>query len=491
MPSFAIVLVAVFGISPLSAPDSLTVPMLGDTSVEVEAGIFPPADAVLPLYYQVAWGDGDTLGWTEPLRTLTDISRSHKYKAPGDYAVSVRAKDSLGRISAWGKRYSVTVWPEPIQKGLFPTSDPIIASPTLDLHGNIYVGDESGSFYSVNPVTGQQRWVFKARDAIYGAAAVGSRLLKRPSGRNPFALLWPRRDTATDLIYVSSLDSTLYCLDTTGKQRWSLNLGDAIYCTPAIGADGTVYVTTDSGTVAAVAPNGKKKWSIKAGDEIAGSPTIGPSGLVYVTSDSVYCFDARGHRRWAFGSPEGEYFYASAVVDTSDTVYVGNTDGYLYCLGPGGRQQWRTPVQDGDEVRPEVIVGPDDALYFGSDGDYLFRKTPQGTPTVKYEAADIIVATAAVSDKGTLYFLPDDGTLCALAANGRLLWTREVATGQKEVYYTSAPTIAPDGTVYVGSWDGGMYAFRGDGPPAKTLWPQYRHNAQHTGRQGTKVQRTK
>jgi outer membrane protein assembly factor BamB len=111
---------------------------------------------------------------------------------------------------------------------------------------------------------------------------------------------------------------------------------------------------------------------------------------------------------------------------------------------------------------------------------------------VFYEASDILVGTAASSDKGTIFSLPDDGTLVAKAANGRLLWTRDVASGNKEVYYTSSPTIGPDGVVYVGSWDGGLYAFRADGPGANTTWPQYRHDPQHTGRvskpngQGTK-----
>ena len=460
MIPFALAVASLLGAGALSAPDSVVVPMWADTSVEIEAVVFPPADAVLPLSYQIAWGDGDTLAWTEPLRSLIDVSRYHTYKAPGGYLVSVRARDSLGRISAWGRPRGVLVQSEPIQKGVFPTSDPIVASPSLDEHGNIYVGDEGGWFYSIDPVNGQQRWVFQARDAIYGAAAI-----------------------VGDRLYFGSLDSNLYCLDTVGRRRWSLHLGDEVYCTPAIGADGTIYVGTDKGTLTAVAQNGRRKWNYKTSDDIAGSPTVGPTGHVYVTSDSVYCFDAKGRRRWAFGAPEGEYFFASAVVEANGTVYAGNNDGYLYCLGPDGRQLWRSPVPDGDEIRPEVIVGPDSALYFGSDGDYVCRKTPQGTPTVFYEANDIVVAAAAASDKGTIFSLPDDGMLVAKAPNGRLLWTREVASGEKEVYYTSSPTIGPDGTVYVGSWDGGLYAFRGDGPAAKTSWPQYRHDAQHTGRQ--------
>ncbi len=457
--AFALGIAALLGVGPLAPPDSLVVPMWTDTTVEIEARVFPPAGAALPIQYQIAWGDGDTLDWTEPFGSPTDISRYHTYRAAGEYAVSARARDSLGRVSDWGKPHGIRVMPEPIQKGVFPTSDPIVASPTLDLHGNIYVGDESGSFYSINPVTGGQRWVFKAGDAIYGAAAINR-----------------------DRVYFGSLDSNFYCLDTTGRKRWSLPLGDEVYGTPAIGSDGTVYVGTDKGTLAAIAPNGKKKWTFKTSDLIAGSPTIDADGLIYVTADSVYCLDAGGHRRWAFGAPNGDYFFASAVVGDGGVVYVGNTDGFLYCLGPEGRQQWRAPVPDEDEIRPEVIVGPDSALYFGTDGYYLCRKTPEGTPTVAFEALDILVGTAAVSDKGTVYFLPDDGILYAVAANGRLLWSKEVAFDDKEVYYTSAPTIGPDGTVYVGSWDGGLYAFRGDGPPANTAWPLHRHDPQHTGR---------
>jgi outer membrane protein assembly factor BamB len=454
----SIALALMLGADPLAAPDSLVVPMWADTAVEVEAIIFPPGNALLPLYYQVAWGDGETLDWTGPLRSATDISRYHKYKTAGEFAVSVRAKDSLGRVSGWGRPHSLKAWAEPIQKGVFPTPEPIVASPALDLAGNIYIGDESGTFYSVTP-NGYQRWTFKAKDAIYGAAAING-----------------------DLVYVVSLDSHLYCLDTTGKQRWSLHLGDELYSTPALGADGTIYVGTDKGMLVAVAPNSKKKWSFKTGDEIAGSPTIGLNGLIYMTSDSVYCLDPKGRKRWAFGAPDGDYFYASAVVDKDGVVYVGNTDGFLYCIGADGRQQWRAPVPEGDEIRPEVVVGTDSAFYFGTDGYYLCRMPPGGAPVAIYEAIDILIGTAAVSDKGTVYFLPDDGTLYAMAGNGRLLWTREVAGGDKEVYYSSAPVIAPDGTVYVGSWDGGLYVFRGDGPPANTLWPQYRHDAQHTGR---------
>ncbi|MCL0082390.1 PQQ-binding-like beta-propeller repeat protein [Dehalococcoidia bacterium] len=48
----------------------------------------------------------------------------------------------------------------------------------------------------------------------------------------------------------------------------------------------------------------------------------------------------------------------------------------------------------------------------------------------------------------------------------------------------SSPAIAADGTIYVGSGDGKLYAFREDnGGPADSPWPMFGQNLQRTGRQ--------
>jgi hypothetical protein len=54
-----------------------------------------------------------------------------------------------------------------------------------------------------------------------------------------------------------------------------------------------------------------------------------------------------------------------------------------------------------------------------------------------------------------------------------------VATGGA-VY--SSPTIAPDGTVYIGSASGILFALHGTVGLANTPWPMFRGNARHTGR---------
>ncbi len=441
------------------APDSVIITFRTDSLTDTELRIFPPPDAKLPLCYQAAWGDGDTSGWTEPVRSRVDAGRYHKYRRSGEYQVRARVRDEAGRVSEWGRAHTVVVT-DPVFKWHFPLPDtnPVVGSPALDEQGNIYFGDEIGWFYSLDP-SGRLRWKYQTRDAVYASAS-----------------------TWKGLVYLPAIDSHLYCFDANGKLRWKTYLGDELYGAAALDPKGNAYVAGDAGTLYAVAANGKLRWKYRLGEECSSAPSIGVNGLIYAASESVFCLDGRGRRRWAFAPPEEGYFYGSPVPDLSGSVYAGNDDGYLYCIGPDGRMRWRSLVPDEDEVRTEPCVGPADTVYYGSEGYYLCRKPPHSSSQVMYEADDILIATPALSDTSTLYFLPDDGVMYAYHTSGRLIWKYDVAAEEKDLYYTSAPCIAPDGTVYVGSWDGGLYAFDGDGPPANSLWPQYRHDAQHTGR---------
>ncbi len=452
---FAIVFV--FILSAVPAPDSVAAPMLCDTLREVEILIFPPAGARLPLWYEVDWGDGEMSGWSGPLRTPVDVSRFHRYRQEGSFDIRVRARDSLGGTSPWSRPVTVRVGPG-VLKWSFATLDPVVGSPSLDRDGNVYFGDEGGRVYCLSP-TGSLLWDFEAKDAVYGSVVVDG-----------------------EKVYAASVDSFLYCLNRQGQLVWRLFLGDEFYCPPALLADGGLVLTSDAGKVFCVDPAGRLRWSFRAGDEISSPATVSGDGRVFFAADSVYCLDQRGRRVWAFGTGEGDYFFAAPVPDSVGNLICGCTDGFLYCLGPDGRQRWRVSAPDGDEIRSEAVFGPDGSIYFGTDGYYLCRLVPGRTPEILYEAGDIVVAPPALSDSGTAYFLPDDGVVYAQSRSGRLVWTYEVAEGSKDLFYTSAPAIGPDGTVYVGSWDGGLFAFRGDAPPARSHWPQYRRDSAHTGR---------
>ena len=66
----------------------------------------------------------------------------------------------------------------------------------------------------------------------------------------------------------------------------------------------------------------------------------------------------------------------------------------------------------------------------------------------------------------------------AKATAGSKLW--EFETGDMA---WSSPTIGPDGTIYIGSYDKKIYAIKTDSTgPAKSPWPMRSQNHQHTAR---------
>ena len=72
-----------------------------------------------------------------------------------------------------------------------------------------------------------------------------------------------------------------------------------------------------------------------------------------------------------------------------------------------------------------------------------------------------------------------DSCLYAINPDGSLKWRYQ--TGYR---VNSSPAVATDGTVYVGSLNGCLYAIHGDSPLANSAWPKFRHDNQNTGRAG-------
>jgi outer membrane protein assembly factor BamB len=77
-----------------------------------------------------------------------------------------------------------------------------------------------------------------------------------------------------------------------------------------------------------------------------------------------------------------------------------------------------------------------------------------------------------------VYVGSGDHCLYAINPEGTLKWTCK--TGD---WVDSSPAIGPDGTVYVGSEDGYLYAiYTNNGGLADSSWPMFRHDEKHSGR---------
>ena len=82
----------------------------------------------------------------------------------------------------------------------------------------------------------------------------------------------------------------------------------------------------------------------------------------------------------------------------------------------------------------------------------------QGTRKWMFETGGSVISSPAIGSDGTLYMGSNDGNLYAVNPGGRLKWKF-----QTEGAVHSRPAIASDGTIYIGSFDHYVYAVNPNG----------------------------
>ncbi|TNJ63344.1 hypothetical protein FE784_25840 [Paenibacillus hemerocallicola] len=231
----------------------------------------------------------------------------------------------------------------------------------------------------------------------------------------------------------------------SGKVRWAYNgIDAAISTSPTVGSDGTIYLGAENKRLYAINPDGTKKWDILLAD------------IVYFT-----------------------------VLGSDDMIYAASADGKVYAIDPAGRQKWEF-AREGPLVARDYCsswsryrfkspaVGGDDTV-FAAGVSGLYAIHPDGTKKWLYaiEAKEQIAtpewhvkgneaASPAVGADGTIYIGTKIGDLYAIKPNGEKKWTfRAKGSG---VYIP--PVLGADGTIYVKSFSSGgdsLYALNPDG----------------------------
>jgi eukaryotic-like serine/threonine-protein kinase len=153
------------------------------------------------------------------------------------------------------------------------------------------------------------------------------------------------------------------------------------------------------------------------------------------------------------------------------TVFIGSDDGNLYAFGAqAGKLIWKFASQGIVRSQPAIANG---LVYFSSDDGFLYALHSQDGSqawstnignfldrTVREDLGNSpsptgydYLQSSPIVTEGTVYVGSLDGNLYALSADsGKILW--KFATGDK---IRATPTV-DQGTVYIGSWDKLLYA---------------------------------
>jgi outer membrane protein assembly factor BamB len=344
------------------------------------------------------------------------------------------------------------------------SADRIEGSPVIGVDGTIYIGADDGKVYAINGTTGVIRWAVAVQSqGVDATAAIGS----------------------DGTIYVGAGHSLAALHPATGAEKWRFATTGDVESSPTIGPDGTLYFGADDAKVYAVnAKTGTLKWFFvfPDGSDTDSSPALGADGTVYIGSGegTLYAVDGRaGTLKWSF-VVAGEISGAPAL-GADGTVYVSAVNSaesatLTYAInGVSGMQKWVRSLSS--ETAKSVALGADGTVFVSgvkladvSAGTNLRAAVwalDGETGNLKWEQLLEVgsegVTEASLGADGTVYvhaekpIIPGGiGKLTALdPVTGRVKW--EATTNGSS---NSSPAIGSDGTVYVGSDDGKVYAIR-------------------------------
>jgi outer membrane protein assembly factor BamB len=346
-------------------------------------------------------------------------------------------------------RWSQWLGPNPADITQF---DSVVSSPAVAADGTIYIGVQGTGLVPSGLLAfapdGTEKWHYDT-----GLNAVESGAVVRADGSVVFA----------------SVDGTLVALEPTGQLRWSTSLGARASASPLVGPDGTVYEGTDNGIVA-VHPDGTIAWTSPGCDVgtggaslqpdgsisfncqgavmvllpsgapgspnlsatdgmqvIYGPPTIGPGGEVWFAANSatpnqspsatLYSYSsAAGFQKREFGWEGAAFFNSPALLPGGDAVTgvpypdpPNNRGAFGAAQLAGGFTQWQAYPQ-GIEVQPSVDV--DGNVYF-IDGTTVVSLGPTGTPRWTSAVDSSVEYGLAIGSDGTIYVGTVNGYLYA------------------------------------------------------------------------------
>jgi outer membrane protein assembly factor BamB len=259
-----------------------------------------------------------------------------------------------------------------------------------------------------------------------------------------------------------------------GTQKWVYTMPGGVYSSPALRPDGTIYVGTvwPDNKLYAINTNGTLKWTFAgySGNwSFYSSPALGPDGTIYVGcyDTQLYALNPDGSQKWVYDT--GGEIFSSPAIGSDGTIYFGAIDDQkIYALKPNGTLKWSKTT--GNTVYSSPALSPDETvIYVGSmDGKVYALDATTGTdkPGWPYTTSGSVYSSPAVASDGSIYVGSFSGSVYALNSNGTARWAYNTGGA---VY--SSPSIGPDGTIYVGSYNNKIYGLDPNTGAVKTGWP--------------------
>ncbi|MDP9117823.1 MAG: PQQ-binding-like beta-propeller repeat protein [Actinomycetota bacterium] len=311
----------------------------------------------------------------------------------------------------------------------------------MGVDGSILAATNAGMLHALDPATGRDRWTFDGHEAY------GSDLSTSAAVLTDGTILWP------------GPHDTLYALTRMGALLWRQQLSGQVL-SPAVAGSNRVYVADQSGHLSAfeITPGAHRLvWTVDVGGTDYSSPSVGPDGTIYTGADhdlvAVRDLGQSAAVRWRFDAEQ--VVEVSNGVAPDGTVVLGTNNGREYGVRPDGAVAWSFPI--GDNTYSSAVVRPDGTAYFGDNSGRLREINQAGSVTHEIvplgPKKESIWTSAVVDAAGNAYWGSTSANVYGYDSGGKQLFTISV-DGSVDSY----PALGSDGTLYVGTVAGTLYA---------------------------------
>jgi eukaryotic-like serine/threonine-protein kinase len=345
----------------------------------------------------------------------------------------------------------------------YATNGPVNSSPAV-ANGLVFVSSLDGRVYAIDARTGAQKWRFATGgERRFTAPGIHGIMPRDETMPDPFDVFLSSPAIAGGTVYVGSGDHNVYALDAaTGALRWKFTTGNVVHASPAV-ADGVVYVGSwDRDFYAIDAQTGTLRWKFATGDDrtiynqvgIQGSAAVADGTVYFGARDShFYALDARtGTLRWTHDE-RGSWVVGSPAVSDGAVFFTTSDEKKFFALDARtGAERFSVPYGAFAFSSPSIASG---VAYYGSFDGLLYGVDTRSGRVVARFASDASRANLAahLNSKGMLDLeaMYPAGTLDGIFAGLNRIYALGSIVGTPAIH---------DGTLFVGSTDGTLYAVR-------------------------------
>lgn len=299
------------------------------------------------------------------------------------------------------------VWSTNIGKTIY--ASPIVSG------NNVYIGDDTGMFYSISIKDGKINWRFQSGNRIVGTAAV-----------------------ADDVVVFGSADRNIYALNTkTGKQIWKYTAKEPVLGSATIDK-GIVYIGASDNTFRALElKTGKQIWEYAdVKGYIETRPLIYQDKVIFgAWGNTLYALDKKtGKPQWSWdGGLTRMHFSPAAVwtVAAQGKVFFTAPDRFMTAVdAKTGNTVWRTKES---MVRETIGLSADETrVYSKTMQDSVVCYSALGNEPNRLWITNVgygydHAASMPVEKDGVVFGSTKNGIIFALdGVTGKLLWKHKV-----------------------------------------------------------------